>query len=278
MQKLSDRYPNERDKRIFLDEKTHSYTVDGVSNYISVTSFKENWFKIPFDAKKIADRMARRPEFDLDSDELQQRWKAKNSLKRKMGIDLHSWIDDFFNEAITTVTTNGDYLRDYLERIGCEGITISDLKEANRAWYNFIKFVKANNTWIPFRTEWRIFHERYKLAGTIDAIFKIPLKDDGFKYVLCDWKRVRHLRFESKTKLGDAKKFKGLGEKPATNYWEYSIQLNLYRIILEDCYNIKIEEMIIVRLSEVGKNFELHLVQREDEPCRAILESRAIHL
>jgi len=264
----------DRDGRIFLDLKNHVYTVDGIADYMSVTTFKDTWFKFPYDSQKAADNCKDEQLSHLDSDEKKIMWNRENEEKKCNGITLHSWIEDFYTPEVAMVgRTNGEFLKVYLDQIKCEGFSMSDLKNTNRAWYLFLKFVKANSDWELLHSEWRIFHDKYKLAGTIDAFYRVR-SPEGDKYIICDWKRVKHLKFDNKFKMGNPQDFPGVGVLPATNYWDYTIQLNAYRIILEDCYNVKVDNMMIVRLSEYGRSFEIHLIPREDQPYRAILESR----
>ena len=42
---LSEKNPHERDNHIVFDEPTHVYTVDGDSNYMSVTTFNHSHFE-----------------------------------------------------------------------------------------------------------------------------------------------------------------------------------------------------------------------------------------
>jgi hypothetical protein len=266
-----------RDQRITLEPKIHAYFVDGRCDYISVTTFKNMWFKKPFDVKKASEsHIPHGVEHELSnmtSEEVAAMWERENADKRQRGTDLHGWIEEFYApNSESKCVTNLDYLKLYMGKIRTEGLDLSDLKSGNQSWYNFIKFVSSNGSWELIRSEWRVFHEKYKLAGTLDALFRIPMPDGTYRNVVCDWKRVARLQFTSPFTIGDA----SAPTFPATNYWEYHIQLNLYRIILEDYYDFKIDYMMIVRLSEKCKSFKIHLIER-DEAFRTILESRTGH-
>ncbi len=99
----------------------------------------------------------------------------------------------------------------------------------------------------PFRTEMRIFSEFYRICGSVDMIF---VDADG-EYRLRDWKRS--------AKIGD----KGFGkaEHPfhrhgTGSYIKYSIQLHVYKTILEREYGILIKDMAIVAFHPAKACFE----------------------
>jgi hypothetical protein len=271
----------DRDSRIVLNLETHTYYVDGKQDYISVSRFKELWFPMSFNMKQASESHLKygveHERSDMTPEEVEAMWTRENNLKRDKGIELHGWIDDFYTKTEDEkCVTNLDYLRSYMNKISEEGLGFSDIKLGDQGWYNFIKFVICNQNWELIRSEWRIFHDRFKLAGTLDALFKIPMPDGSIRIVICDWKRVKRLIFDAKRLMGDTSKVPGSRNYPSANYWAYHIQLNLYRIILEDYYNIKIDFMMIIRLSECCKNFKIHLIEKDDT-LRTILESRLTH-
>ena len=55
---LKSEHPHPRDDRILFDKRTHTYTIDGDSNYVSVTTFNHSLFE-KFDADKIIANMRR---------------------------------------------------------------------------------------------------------------------------------------------------------------------------------------------------------------------------
>lgn len=52
---------------------------------------------------------------------------------------------------------------------------------------------------------------------------------------------------------------------PNTNYWHYSLQLNLYRTILERSYGIKVKTMKLVCMHPTLANYEVHTVTSMDD-------------
>lgn len=249
-----------RDSRIALDKVKHTYTVDGQNGYTGVSAFKRKWFLCWFN-----------PEADQtpDTEETLQR-QALRDEKRDKGIELHDWIEKFYaHPEDGNCVTNEDFVKRYFKYIEKDDMLPSDLPTTDKAWYHFIKFAIANKHWHLVRSEWQVFNEKYKLAGMLDVIFKIPMPDGTFRTVLCDWKRISRIWYHSQNLMGCPRLIPHI-TYPASNYWDYHVQLNLYRIIVEDCYNMKIDYMLIIRLSEQCDNFHIFIVER-DERLREML-------
>jgi len=92
-------------------------------------------------------------------------------------------------------------------------------------------------------SEYKIIHEDYKITGRIDAIFKN--KKTG-KLMICDWK--------TNDKIDTYNKFEnGLGVlEHLTNckLVKYSLQLNLYKALIQDRFDINDCELIIFHIKE----------------------------
>lgn len=101
----------------------------------------------------------------------------------------------------------------------------------------------ANNRLYPYRTEWRIYHEDYDLAGTLDFLERTP---DG-TFNIYDWKRSKKLiEADGRIICESPYHTKGLhpvGHLPDTSYWHYALQLSIYKFILEERYGIRVSQL-----------------------------------
>jgi hypothetical protein len=61
---------------------------------------------------------------------------------------------------------------------------------------------------------------------------------------------------------------------PDTNYWHYTLQLNLYRWMLEKHYGVKISEMALIVLHPNKSNYKRYVLNRLDQEVEEILEAR----
>ena len=106
--------------------------------------------------------------------------------------------------------------------------------------YGFFKKFIVDFPLKPYRTEWTVFYTKYKLCGSIDMIFENP---DGTLQIY-DWKRVKSIEYEAfgnKTSIIPC-----LKHMPDTNFWHYALQLNLYKMILEEQYDKKVTDLYLV--------------------------------
>jgi ATP-dependent exoDNAse (exonuclease V) beta subunit len=93
-----------------------------------------------------------------------------------------------------------------------------------------------------YRTEWMVYYEELKLSGSIDMVFENP---DGTLQIY-DWKRCQEIVHENawgKTAITPC-----IGHLPDTNFWHYTLQLNIYKKILEDKYGKTVTDLYLVCL------------------------------
>jgi ATP-dependent exoDNAse (exonuclease V) beta subunit len=109
--------------------------------------------------------------------------------------------------------------------------------------------------WEPFRTEWAIFDPEIKVSGKVDFVGR---KANG-RLVIIDWKRVLDIPDRS---LGS---FKGKPEKgyyvcndlENCKFTTYSLQVNIYKWIIEKNYGFKVDRMYLLQFHPKNKSFVL---------------------
>jgi hypothetical protein len=100
-----------------------------------------------------------------------------------------------------------------------------------------MNFTKVFNL-VPYGIELCIYSKRLKLAGTIDFVAK---NKDGTLDIY-DWKRTPHLELANPYN----KYSTVVNHIPDTNFWHYTLQLNLYKHLLEMEYDKKVNKMYLV--------------------------------
>lgn len=233
---LSDLNSHPRDKYIQFDEGPHIYTVDGDSNYTSVTTLIHKHFE-HFDADKIIDNMMKSKKWPSNQkyygktkQEIKQLWDDNRDQAAKLGTQLHYEIECFYNK----ITQNTDAVLFPL----INGVEYSYFMQ----FYNDHIYLK------PYRTEWIIYDKELKIAGSIDMVFK---NEDGTLSIY-DWKRCKEI-----TKVNRFNQFSNchiLSHLPDTNYWHYCLQLNTYKFLLEKNYNVTIRDLYLVCLHPETKS------------------------
>ena len=116
----------------------------------------------------------------------------------------------------------------------------------------FMAFANDHVHLEPYRTEWLVFDREIRVSGSIDMIFKEP--DSTFS--IYDWKLVDHIL---PTDGSVSKKYKRILKKDAdkrrtvddlhrkSKLVKYSLQLGVYKYMLERCYDIKIKDVFLIR-------------------------------
>ena len=206
-----------RDRRVRFDAPTHTYTVlceDGREVACdSVTTVVEDLFE-KFDAEYWA---ARKATADHPKEAIMAEWEAAGQRARDLGTLLHDRIERY-----------------YL------GEQPDSEAAADRAFAHFLRFA-ASTPLRPYRSEWRIFSERYRISGTLDF-----LAYDGSRFVIYDWKRSAKIVDSLGHPIVDNRygKYAGapVAHVPDTVYQHYALQVSLYRYLLHLEYGIVVSE------------------------------------
>ena len=94
--------------------------------------------------------------------------------------------------------------------------------------------------------EWSDNGKEASAAGTamhfsIDMVYR--RKSDG-KFVIYDWKRSKEIKSDNPFGSG----LPPLEHLPDTNYWHYTMQLNVYKWMLEKYYGLEVADLYLVIL------------------------------
>ena len=244
---------HERDNLIHFDEPTHVYTVKGSSKGIcSITKFLHEFFP-HFDADSVIKNMMKSkkwpssPWFGMSAAAIKEAWNANGREASEAGTAMHLGIEMVMNGAEAVVT---DAIKESIE------------------WKYFWNYWRDDcKVWEPWRTEWEVWDEDLKLAGSIDMIYKH--RTNG-TYAIYDWKRSKKITMENTFQSG----LGPVNHLPDTNYWHYTLQLNLYRWLLENNYGIVISEMALVIMHPNNKNYKRYILNRLDDEIEDIIETR----
>lgn len=253
-QSLAFQNEHERDKFVQFDEPTHIYTVKGeTKGYISVTKFLHEFFP-HFDADKTIKKMMSSPNWPQNKNygktaaQIKAEWEANGKEASGAGTAMHLSIEQYLN--------------------GAESLISAETK-ATPEWKYFMNFWNEHgHDLVPFRTEWEVWSEEYRLTGSIDMIY-YRKSDDS--YVIYDWKRSKQIK--TSNEFGGTG-FPPLEHLPDTNYWHYTLQLNVYRWFLETYYGLKISDMYLIILHPDNTNYRRMKLNRMDEEVAAMMAAR----
>ena len=229
---LSTKNHHLRDDHISFDEGPHIYTIDGDSDYQSVTTFVHSHFE-HFDADKIINNMMKNSEkwrqnkyYGKTKQEIKDLWDKNRDEAAEAGTKMHYDIECYYN---------------------------GNPNENDSIEYQYFKnYLQYHNHLTPYRTEWMVWDKELKFAGSIDMVYQ---EDDGTLSIY-DWKRCKEIK-----KVNNFNKYSTneiINHLPDTNYWHYALQLNVYKALLEKNYDKKIKDLYLVCLhpDSKHKNFE----------------------
>jgi len=220
---LAKKNTHPRDEFITFDEGPHIYTVHGKQGFTSVTTWNHHHFS-EFDADSIIDTMLRGRKmrdptykyYGMSREQIKADWDKNRDCAALAGTQMHYDIECFYNKC--------------------------DVQNNSVEYKWFQRFVADFPELTPYRTEWCVYYEELKLSGSIDMIFENP---DGTLQIY-DWKRCKEISYENgfgKTAITPC-----IAHLPDTNFWHYTLQLNVYKNILEHKYGKQVTALYLVCL------------------------------
>jgi len=249
---LAQKNAHVRDAAIQFEEETHIYTVNGDRTFTSVTTWNHMHFP-KFDADKIIKNIvsSRKHKEDptykyymMTAQEIKDSWNANRDSAAGSGTNMHFDIECYYNQLPV---------------------------ENDSVEYQYFKnFLRENPELEPYRTEWTIFHEELKIAGSVDMVYVNP---DG-TLLIYDWKRCKEIVCENM--YGTTAVTPCIKHLPDTNFWHYTLQLNTYRAIIEEKYGMKVVGLCLVCLhpDNCNKNYQIIKVPFIDKEIVDLFEYR----
>ena len=229
------------------------HKLDDKSSYklLSVTGFIHSLFP-EFNAAKVIDEMMTNEKkwldkkenkyFGMTPDEIMAQWEETRSVAAAEGTFIHENIEKYYNHA------------------GYDPLS--------REFTLFRGFEKEHvtNKLCPFRTEMIVYDKELCITGSIDMLYergntKYPCYNGTSRFqtasepkhlIMCDWKRSKELKKYNPYQSGCVDATFTCGD---CNYVHYTIQLCLYKYILEKNYNVIIDEMWLVLLHPNQETF-----------------------
>lgn len=284
---------HDRDDRIEFIEEGHIYKIDGNVIKLSCTGLVKRFFPA-FDPDRVIKGIKASSDYkngfspysNMTDSDIKSQWENAGKHASNLGSEMHSNIEFMMNARVHPLFSQSKF-----------EFSNSNVEQEMRYFYSFCSTYFVNPyPLIPHRTEWVIFDEELLLAGSIDMLFKSygPLptdpmrshpewtvtklskhkfKDDEERYWIFDWKRAKEIKTSYKFKNVEDKYIK-LENSFLENcdYDKYSLQLNIYRYILEKNYGIKIAGMVLVDIHPNYPNYKTFDVPFLDTEINLIID------
>lgn len=241
-----------------FDEKPHIYTYKGEIVGTSGSQLIEE-YQEPFDAERIAPFTAKK--LNMSADEVLDMWKTDNLISQVKGTHLHAYMENLtanklyrYPEAEIRNNFGYDVLEEYWFPIT---IMMEDFKEYAREFL------------IPIRSELIIGDPEFDIAGAVDQIYYNTQTEE---LEVWDWKTNKEIKYEGYKH----KKLLGiLSDLEDCNYVHYSIQLNIYKYILQKMTGLKFGKCRIVWFNEKNDTYQIiDCLDLYDRAKQMLLERR----
>jgi ATP-dependent exoDNAse (exonuclease V) beta subunit len=218
------------DVRFEFDPNLHRYTYEG-EPFVSVTRFIQQFHK-PFEQDYWSKVKAQQS--GVPQDWILAEWKKLNDYANEVGTDTHQWIEDYFNQVWKPLPSNLD--------------VIHRINKFNKIYAK--KLYKLE----PLKFEVRVFSPKWKIAGMIDALFVYR----GKIYII-DYKTNKEFTDDNHPKGKYEKLLAPFQDYFKNHINEYSIQLSLYSLILEE-WGFQVGGAYIVYIGPGDEEAELYKV------------------
>lgn len=297
---LATRNAHPRDAAISFFEEDHRYTIahDPDTTYTSVTTWIHTLFP-QFDSDKVIANMMRgsywkpgHKYWGQTPEEIKALWKANGEAVSKEGTAMHAAIESFYNRYCwqfyqkqqqeqqqegqrqrkrkpePNPPTHADLLALYHADSQTQGGTKQGTQKT-KEWQYFLQFVADHPDLIPYRTEWMVYDESLQICGSIDMLFA-NLEDGTLS--IYDWKRSKEI-----TRTNMQNEFSHhveLCHLPNANFWHYSLQLNMYKQLLQRQYNRRIRDLCLLRFHPTAVTYEKLEVPHLNVELQNMLQAR----
>jgi CRISPR/Cas system-associated exonuclease Cas4 (RecB family) len=240
-----------RDKYITFDEETHTYFLNGKPISTSVTEFIHSFFS-SFNPDTIIEKWyeiwqsnPNSKYYGLSKEQIKELWEQHGKQASELGSQLHKTIEEFYMESKPITQNDREYLhfKQFHEDFGSE--------------------------LIPIRSEWMVYDEELDLAGSIDMVFQTK----EHEFIIVDWKRSKEIKEQSQD-MG----LYPVSHLPNANYWHYSLQLNMYKYILEKHYDQKVSQLKLVVLHPNNDSYQIIPVGTMQKEIEDLVKERLYQL
>ena len=215
--------------KIVFDEKAHTYTIDGeLTNKLSVTG-AINKFKPKFDTDKWANIKAKKE--GITPEEIKFRWQEKALYATTFGTCVHKLIESVYLQKNVCVP-DYEHIKQTLGDENCTNFKKKFVKSIE-GFCSFYK--KTKNNIVPIKNE-LVIGDLYnsKVCGTLDML---AYDKNTERYVIYDFKTNNNITYNSSY---NENYFTPLQHLQVCEYNTYSLQLSIYRYIIEKYASIDI--------------------------------------
>ena len=241
---------------IKFHDKEHKYYLNG-KQMSSVTKLIGK-FKQPFDSDYWSEKKAN--ERGILKEEILKEWKYKADFATQKGSAVHAFAENYlFNKVFPFPE------QEMIEVLG----GVENMLECRAAVKTIIELFKkfysdSYGKLVPVRAELVVGDEELGLCGMVDQLF---WNEKSGELEIWDWKTNKEIKEVNKWQ-----QFKEpLGHLDVCELNTYSLQLSLYKHIIEKNTNLKLGKSYIVWLNENNDTYKVFKCHDFEKEVKSIL-------
>lgn len=222
----------------YFDEP-HKYFI-GEQELVSGTTFIGT-LKDKFDAPKMAKLTAKKKGVEVET--ILAEWDYKREFSSIKGTMVHNFAENYW----------GNKVFPYDEQLVIDKFGEDVIRERYDECVKMFKefYNEASKSLVPIAMELVIGDSDMGIGGMVDALF---WNDKMGELQIWDYKTNKQIR----TKSDYRKRFKApINFIEECEYESYSLQLNLYKYIIEKNTNLKIGKLYLVWITEENEKFQV---------------------
>lgn len=231
----------------------HIYTIDGLMAK-SVTEILKKYLK-QFESEYWAKRKAL--QLNLEVEEVLKQWEFNAKLSKVKGSLVHSYIESIF------CAHQFDYPEAFiLSEFGYDPVQ-TPFNQITRQVTKFIEDIKGKM--FPVASEFIVGDTDYLVCGTIDQLFYNKKSD---KLEIWDWKTNKEIKTISRYSH-----LAPLTHIPDTELDHYSLQLSLYKLILEKNTGLELGNSYLTWFNENSAAYQIFRTKDYSAEAELILKA-----
>lgn len=232
-----------------FEPSTHTYSDGKGTKFTSCTEFvkkfefEKDWDEIrnksalkKIHKEKGTNYVPTKEELEEESTKLKAEWEKTGQYAATLGTEVHAVMEYLWQGK--------DYTGDEEAMAQFPGMKEEFL---DRKFIATTLFKRMSKRYVPIANEFRVFDADLKLAGTIDFI-AYDMVDN--KLVIIDWKSSKKFNKQA-WKPDEVMKYPFNGYDDC-NVNHYSLQLSLYKYIIEKNTDLKVGDLILFQLPKPG--------------------------
>lgn len=239
----------------YFDEE-HKY-ISEKGELVSATTFIGK-FKPKFDTQNIAEEYANKR--GLKTEDVIALWDQKRDISTIKGTLIHEYAENFWMNKVFPYND-----KDIIKRFGTD-LIVEPFEKCKKIFHKF--YEEASTNLLPVKMEWVVGDLDYNIAGMIDCIF---YNKKSKCLEIYDYKTNKEIKIKNDF---DQRFSNPISHLDICELNTYSLQLSLYKHIIEKNTDLKIGNCYLVWINESSTSYRIFQTKDFTAEIKLMIESR----